>query len=88
MDFLFVVEPDPENYAVNFHFYLPNPEYVQFEIFSLLGKRIAQISDGRLPAGAHSVLWSTAQLESDAYLVRFCVRDESIVQRIQLLATA
>ncbi len=88
MNFLFVVEPDPENCAVRFHYYLPRPEDVQFEIYSLTGRRVARISDGWLPEGAHTVFWSTDHLDDGAYLIRFSVRDESIVQRVQLTATA
>ncbi len=86
MDFLFAAEPDPENSAVRFYYYLPKSENVQFEIFNLKGKLITRLSDGWLPAGTHAIFWSTSDLSNGIYLIKFNVRDESIVQKVTLTA--
>jgi hypothetical protein len=85
MNFIFVAEPDPDNSNVRFYYYLPEPENIQFEIYSLKGKLVTRISNGWLPAGIHIVYWSTSHLSNGVYLIRFGVRDESIVQKVTLL---
>ncbi len=86
MNFTFIAEPDPVNSAMRFCYHLPEPENVQFEIYNLKGKLVSRISDGWLPAGTHVVIWSTSDLSNGIYLVRFSVRDESIVHKVTLSA--
>jgi hypothetical protein len=84
MNFIFVAEPDPENSALRFYYFLPRPENVHFEIYDIQGKLVTRISNGWLAPGIHLVFWSTEDLSSGIYLVRFSVREESIVQKVTL----
>jgi hypothetical protein len=84
MDFIFVAEPDLENSALRFYYYLPKPENVHFEIYDIKGRLVTKISKGWLAAGVHMVFWSTEDLSNDIYLIRFSVREESIIQKVTL----
>jgi hypothetical protein len=84
MDFIFAAEPDPGNSIIRFYYYLPEPENVQFEIYNLKGKVVSRISNGWLSSGVHVVFWSTDNLANGIYLIRFSVRDESVVQKVTL----
>jgi hypothetical protein len=86
MDFIFIAERDPENSAMRFYYHLPEPENIQFEIYNLEGKLVSRIANGWLPAGTHAVIWSTGDLSNGIYLVRFGLRDESIVRKVTLSA--
>ncbi len=86
MDFIFAAEPDPNNGTIRFYYYLPRPENVLFEVYDLKGKRVARINNGQLPAGLHTVFWSTTHLANGVYLIRFNIRNESIVQKVTLSA--
>jgi hypothetical protein len=86
MDFTFAAEPDPNNGTIRFYYYLPQSENVQFEVYNLKGKRVARINNGLLPAGIHTVFWSTAHLANGVYLLRFSIRNESIIQKVTLSA--
>jgi hypothetical protein len=86
MNLIFAAEPDCSSGFIRFYYLLNQPESIQFEILDLKGKRVARISKGVVPAGIHTVLWSTSHLPDGVYLFRFSIRKESIVQKVTLSA--
>lgn len=50
--------PNPFTSGMSLGFELPEPSGVRVEVFDLMGKRVRQLADGRLPAGRHNIVWS------------------------------
>ncbi len=49
--------PNPFNPSTTIAFALPEAAEVRLEIFNLLGRKVATLTEGELPAGHHSVVW-------------------------------
>ncbi|MFA7288767.1 MAG: T9SS type A sorting domain-containing protein [Melioribacteraceae bacterium] len=67
----FVIEqnyPNPFNPSTSIRFGLPSDSEVHISIFNLIGEKIAELENGTLPAGTHSVRWNAHNLPSGIYL--------------------
>jgi hypothetical protein len=53
---------------------------VTVEVFDTLGRRIAVLVDGPLPAGPHRTMWAPDQQPSGLYLVRLST-GETVISR-------
>ncbi len=67
--------PNPFNPTTSIQFALPTKSHVKLEVFNLLGRKIATISDKMFEAGTHTVNWdgtnsSGAQVASGIYFYR------------------
>ena len=51
-------------------FDLPGQTDVGLYVFNLSGVKVAEIHNGRLPAGYHSLAWNTSNFASGVYLIR------------------
>jgi len=51
--------PNPSAGSVVFAFDLPRPSGVRVEVFDLLGRRLATVTDAAWPAGRHRVAWDS-----------------------------
>jgi hypothetical protein len=60
---------------------LVHPDLVSMEIYDLSGKHVAEIFNGRLPAG-HSVLPFTNRLQPGVYLLRLATSEKFITQKL------
>ena len=49
--------PNPFNPSTSFKFALPEAADVRLEIYNILGRRVATVTDGRYEAGLHKVTW-------------------------------
>jgi hypothetical protein len=62
--------PNPFNPSTSVRFDLPATASVSVEVFDLLGRSVARLVDGTLPAGFHQVSWDASGAGSGTYLVR------------------
>lgn len=62
--------PNPFNPATHLRFALPHAANVRLEVFDALGRRVAVLAEGPLPAGYHTRTWEAAGLSSGLYLIR------------------
>ncbi len=62
--------PNPFNPETTIRFDLPRSQEVSLEIFDTLGRRVATLVDGQLPAGKHRARWKADHLASGLYLYR------------------
>jgi hypothetical protein len=49
---------------------LPSQTYVRLNVHDISGRRVAQLVDGVLPAGAHSATFDAANLPSGVYICK------------------
>ncbi|NNF03086.1 MAG: T9SS type A sorting domain-containing protein [Rhodothermales bacterium] len=62
--------PNPFNPATTIRFSLPESRPVHLRVFDMLGRHIATLADGVLPAGQHEVAFEAGSLSSGLYLYR------------------
>jgi endo-1,4-beta-xylanase len=62
--------PNPFNPTTNITFSIPKADYVQLTVYDMLGRKVAQLLDGRLAAGQKTVQFNAANLSSGTYLYR------------------
>jgi hypothetical protein len=82
--------PNPARAGSTMAFELPRPGYTKVTVYNVAGRAIADLADGILPAGAHSVAWDgrdrVGQLvPAGLYFVRTNLDDESVVRKLTVV---
>ncbi len=82
--------PNPFNPSTTIAFSLPRETNVSLAVYTIDGRRVAQLIDGTLPAGAHSVVWNGhdaggRQVASGAYFYRLDSGAATLVRRMVLV---
>ncbi|MFH1679563.1 MAG: M1 family aminopeptidase [Candidatus Eisenbacteria bacterium] len=82
--------PNPFNPATTIRFSLPVEEQVRLRIYSTSGRLVRDLVDGRLPAGAHQVVWNGrnetgAATGSGVYFYRMEAGDFSDTKKMVLV---
>jgi hypothetical protein len=62
--------PNPFNPETTVRFVLPENGMVNLSVYNIRGEKVAQLVQGSLEAGEHSVTWNAAHLTSGVYLFR------------------
>ena len=62
--------PNPFNSATTISYTLPAPGPVTFDIYDILGRKVATLFTGIQPAGAHRVAWDAKEMPSGLYFCR------------------
>jgi 1,4-alpha-glucan branching enzyme len=82
--------PNPFNPSTTLQFYLPQQGHVKIHIYNILGKEIAEITNGFYSAGTHRVVWNGntnagVQVSSGVYFVHFEVGSLTDTKKIVLM---
>ena len=82
--------PNPFNPSTTVPFDLPQQEYVSLKVYDLLGREVATLLEGKMPAGHHEVVWNWMDnpgrsLASGAYLCRLVAGGFSASRTMLLL---
>lgn len=77
--------PNPFNPVTLLPVTLARPSAVTLTIHDALGRRVATLADGTLPAGEHRFRWEAAGLPSGPYLARLDAAGAVTTQRLVLL---
>ncbi len=77
--------PNPFNNATTIQFTLPAPAEVELGVYDLVGRRVAQVEEGRMPAGEQQIRWEAKALPSGSYWLRLQVNKQIKTQRMVLL---
>ncbi|HEX9658305.1 MAG TPA: T9SS type A sorting domain-containing protein, partial [Bacteroidota bacterium] len=67
--------PNPFNPSTQFRFDIPEESEVSLAIYDILGRKVADLVNGRHEAGTYSVTWNSSGASSGVYLARFIARD-------------
>ncbi len=62
--------PNPFNATTEIRFALPEAGAARLDVYDVLGRRVARLVDGPMPAGRHRVTWNAEGRASGLYLYR------------------
>ena len=77
--------PNPFNPSTTITIALPHDAHVSLEVYNTLGQDVAQIVDGPMTAGYHSVVFDGSRLASGVYLYRMKAGDFVATKKLILL---
>ncbi|MEM1043228.1 MAG: alpha-amylase family glycosyl hydrolase [Bacteroidota bacterium] len=77
--------PNPFASAATIGYTLAAPSAVRLEVYDVLGRRVAVLADGLLPAGTHRAVLDGSSLPSGTYVVRLTAGADSATQKLLLL---
>jgi zinc metalloprotease ZmpB len=75
--------PNPFNAATNIVLEIPQPARTDITVFNTLGRQVAVLYDGALPAGLHNFRFGGGEMASGMYFVQ--VRSGEFLRRVKLL---
>jgi hypothetical protein len=74
--------PNPARGAVSIHFEIADSGPVELSVHDLLGRRVALLVSGMIPAGAHSTVWYARHVAPGTYVVRLHARPGGVETRL------
>jgi hypothetical protein len=77
--------PNPFNPETSLSYALPVASHVTLTVYNALGQEVAQLVNGEMPAGVHSVSWNASRLASGPYFYRITAGD--FVQTRRMILT-
>jgi len=66
--------PGNNSPEIQVRFDLPLSSDVRLDVYNLSGVKVAEIQNGKLPAGYHSITWNTSRYAAGIYLIRMQTR--------------
>lgn len=77
--------PNPFNPTTRIRWTLDAGSPMRLSIFDILGREVAVLVDGVMPAGSHQAVFDAANLSSGIYIVRLSTPEGSLSRRIALV---
>lgn len=77
--------PNPFNPTTQITYQIPQQEFVQLEVFDMLGRRVSQLVNETKSAGSYSVTFDASGLNSGVYIYRLTAGSYSQVRRLLLV---
>ncbi len=84
-DFSLSFYPNPFNVQAVIEYALPEPSFVEIEIFNLSGQRIKALRQAHSPAGYYEIIWDASNVSSGIYFCRIQAGNYSETKRMTLL---
>jgi hypothetical protein len=79
------VYPNPFNERISISFTLSYPQNIKLDIYDILGRKLAQLTDTVLQPGIHKALWEANNYDSGIYFIRLSSSEYKFVRKITLL---
>ena len=77
--------PNPFNPETTIPFRLPEGGWVSVKVYDLLGRQVASLVEGILPAGEHTTAWNASRMPSGVYLCHLAFGRRLEIRKLQLL---
>ncbi len=74
--------PNPASGEVTFAFSLQTDGRVTLTVYDLAGRRVAEVADGDLTAGRHTLTWDASSIASGAYIVRLVTAGHTLNRQL------
>ena len=69
--------PNPFNPITKIRFDLPEDADVQLSVYDVLGRKVAELVNGRVVSGFHEVIWDASDVSSGIYLCRLTTHSQN-----------
>ena len=76
------IHPNPITNNANIEFNLINSSNVMVSVFDLLGKKVADLHNGELSNGAHTIQFSSADMQQGIYFVKIQMNNQVITKKV------
>jgi hypothetical protein len=76
--------PNPFNAQTVISFCLPEKSDINLAIYDLLGRKVAALHNGVMPAGSHAITWDAGEYSSGIYLYRLQAGQHTAIGRMVL----
>ena len=83
--FLYQNFPNPFNPSTTIKFNIAEKGLVRLDIYNLIGQKVAELIDGNLSKGEHSINFNAANLSSGIYIYKLSQGEESTSRKLILL---
>jgi hypothetical protein len=77
--------PNPSRMETTIAFHLPSRTHATLEVYDLLGKRVALLTDEMFDAGDHEINWKTSSVEAGVYFCRLSTESSVMTKRITVI---
>ena len=77
--------PNPFNPETTMRYVVPEPADVTIRVYNLNGKEVAELHNGRQPAGSYTVTWDALDQPSGTYLIRLQAGSTVMIMKCVLL---
>ena len=77
--------PNPFNPTTNIRYKVPAAGQVNVSVYDLIGRKVAVLVDGNVPAGEHTVQFDASALNSGVYFYRLTSGSTSITKKMMLI---
>jgi len=77
--------PNPFNVATTINYQLPVEAHVRLDVYSVLGRKVITLVDGRQEVGVKSVRWDASAVASGLYFYKLTVGDFTEARAMMLL---
>jgi hypothetical protein len=77
--------PNPFNPTTQIQYSIPQAGHVQLEVFNSIGKKVAELVDGRQAAGVQTIQFDASNLSSGIYLYRMVTQAGTLVRKMMLI---
>lgn len=77
--------PNPFNTVTHIRYVLPEPAYVQLEVFNLLGQSISTLVNSKMPAGIHETRFSAMKLPAGYYIYSIHANEFQEIKRMIII---
>ncbi|MGE5430174.1 MAG: two-component regulator propeller domain-containing protein [Syntrophomonadaceae bacterium] len=77
--------PNPFNPSTRIKYSIPKESFVSLRVFNMLGCEVAELVNGKLPAGDHEAVFDGSSLPSGMYLYRLEAGDNVSIKKLVLL---
>ena len=77
--------PNPFNPVTTLSFTLPEETDISIIIYNLKGRQVANLTDGVMDAGYHSVIWNAKHHSSGVYFVQMIAGEYFNTQKLMLI---
>ena len=77
--------PNPFNPTTTIKFGLPEENNVNIAIYNMQGRQVAELFDGHLLEGYHTITWEASQYSSGIYFVKMAAGEHISTQKLMLV---
>ncbi|HRI46264.1 MAG TPA: T9SS type A sorting domain-containing protein [Ignavibacteriaceae bacterium] len=77
--------PNPFNPVTSIRYDLPKASFVNISVYNIIGQKVAELVNGNIDAGVHSVYFNADKLSSGVYIYKFTSAEYNYTLKMNLL---